>query len=57
MKKQGYKSRDDERLGMKDGKASSKKQGYKARRDESAAMQKKAGKSPMGLKAKVAKKK
>lgn len=47
----------DERLGMKDGKESMKKQSYKARRDESEGMRKKMGKSPMGLKAKIARKK
>ena len=56
-KKQGYNSRDDERLAMKDGAKSKKKQSYKARRDESEGMRKKMGKSPMGLKSKAKKKK
>lgn len=38
MKKQGYNSRLDEKLGMKDGKESKKKQSYKSRRDESKGM-------------------
>ena len=33
--KQGYAAREDESLGMRRGKASTKKQGMKARRDES----------------------
>ena len=33
-KRQGYKSREDESLGMRRGKASSKTQSYKYRRDE-----------------------
>ena len=36
--KQGYNSRMDERLGMMDGKESSKTQSYKSRRDESRGM-------------------
>ena len=32
-KRQGYKSREDESLGMRRGKASSKTQSYKSRRD------------------------
>lgn len=40
MKKQGPKARLDEKLGMKDGKESTKKQSYKARRDESMAAKK-----------------
>ena len=35
IKKQGYKDREDESLGMRTGKESSKKQSMKARRDES----------------------
>ena len=34
-KKQGYKDREDESLGMRTGKESGKKQSMKARRDES----------------------
>ena len=34
-KKQGYKAREDESLGMRTGKESTKKQSMKARRDES----------------------
>ena len=34
-KKQGYKAREDESLGMRTGKESGKKQSMKARRDES----------------------
>ena len=34
-KKQGYKDREDESLGMRTGKESTKKQSMKARRDES----------------------
>ena len=34
-KKQGYKAREDESLGMRTGKESGKKQSFKARRDES----------------------
>lgn len=40
MKKQGYNSRMDESLGMKDGKESSKSQSFKSRRDESRGMAK-----------------
>ena len=35
IKKQGYKDREDESLGMRTGKESGKKQSFKARRDES----------------------
>jgi len=35
VKKQGYKAREDESLGMRTGKESGKKQSMKARRDES----------------------
>ena len=38
MKKQGPKAKMDEKLGMKDGKESSKKQSMKARRHESKGM-------------------
>lgn len=41
MKKQTAKGKMDERMGMKDGKESSKKQSMKDRRDESKGMKKK----------------
>jgi len=47
MKKQGYNSRLDEKLGMKDGKESKKKQTMPSRRKESRGM-KKAMKSKKG---------
>lgn len=57
MKKQGYNSRMDEMLGMKNGKESKKKQSMASRRKESEGMRKAMGKSPMGLKSKAKKKK
>ena len=46
MKKQGYKSRLDESLGMRKGKESKKKQSMKSRRDESEGMEKEMGRRP-----------
>lgn len=42
-KKQGYRARMDESLGMRDGKESKKKQSMKDRRDESKGMEKEMG--------------
>ena len=44
VKKQGYNDREDESLGEKDGKESSKKQSKKDRRDESEGEEKSKGK-------------
>tara|TARA_R100001086_G_scaffold228570_1_gene148081 strand:+ start:89 stop:343 length:255 start_codon:yes stop_codon:yes gene_type:complete len=61
-KRQGYKSREDESLGMRRGKASTKTQSYKSRRDEAQGARKKKsskkeGRSPVyGLKRKSRKK-
>ena len=48
-KVQGYNAREDEALGMKDGKESSKKQSDKDRRDESRGENKAQGNKPDGL--------
>jgi hypothetical protein len=58
MRKQDRKDRLDERLGMKDGKESTKMQSMKDRRDESLAMKKSSMKSgcKMGMKPPMAKK-
>jgi len=65
MKKQGYNSRLDESISMRNGKESSKKQSMKDRRDESKGAKKAAGKRAysgdkkmdVAIKAKVARKK